>query len=111
MTTKDEALQISLSSVRKRKTDAEDKRRGEWNALSKNVFDDDLGFFSDSIEYDYELDNATRDRLIAHARQDVAMNYMAISDTFKLAHSAKLYSLLAMVFAFVGMIVSIINLN
>lgn len=41
---------------------------------------DDLGEL-DSHPTHYDVDDATRDRLIAHTRQDVAMAYYAIRNT------------------------------
>jgi hypothetical protein len=44
----------------------------EAQALSRCTLHEDLGYYSDSTNSDYGLDEATRDRLIAHARQDAA---------------------------------------
>lgn len=41
-------------------------------AVAKHSLDDDLGYFSDSYDFSYDLDDKTRDRLIANARQDAA---------------------------------------
>lgn len=40
--------------------------------IARAMLDQDLGYHSDSPRHDYGLDDTTRDRLIAHARQDAA---------------------------------------
>ena len=40
--------------------------------LARNILHDDLGYFAKSWPSVYSLDEETRDRLIAHARQDAA---------------------------------------
>jgi hypothetical protein len=63
-----------------------------WQARSRNVLDDDLGIFDDSGEADYCLEDATRDRLIVHTRQDVAMAYFALIDAEREAKNARIWS-------------------
>jgi hypothetical protein len=40
--------------------------------VARNILNEDLGNFSGSYLTNYALDDETRDRLIAHARQDAA---------------------------------------
>jgi hypothetical protein len=54
------------------------KRLQEWEVRARNILDDDLGLFDDSTCFNYDLDDTTRDRLIAHSRQDIAMVYYAL---------------------------------
>ncbi len=78
-----------------------DQQRQE--ARARNVLDDDLGRFDDSEKVDYELDQPTRDRLLAHSRQDVAMVYYALIEAKQEARTARIWSWL-------GLIVSLIVL-
>ncbi|WP_159082458.1 hypothetical protein [Paragemmobacter aquarius] len=47
------------------------------DALGQNILHEDLGAFSDPLKRvePYRLDGDTKDRLIAHTRQDVASTY------------------------------------
>jgi len=70
-------------------------RAAQWEVKSKNILDDDLGSFEDSTRFDYDLDEASRDRLLAHARQDAAMAFYASADAHAEASSARLWSWLS----------------
>jgi len=107
MTTKNDDLRGMLNAVRDMPATAREKRSAILNARSKNILDDDLGKFTDSMAFSYYLDDPTRDRLIAHTRQDTAMNFNAIEDLYSVSLTAKRYSMWAMVFAFIGMVVSV----
>jgi len=107
MTTKNDDLRGVLNAIRDMPATAREKRSAILNARSRNILHDDLGEFTDSIEFNYYLDDPTRDRLIAHTRQDTAMNFNAIEDVYLVSLAAKRYSMWAMVFAFIGMMVSI----
>lgn len=53
------------------------------STFSRLTLKEDLGEIGDSWGSIYGLDDATRDRLIAHARQDAALNYAAITSLRK----------------------------
>ena len=107
MTTVNEDLESRLIAIRNLPFSEKEKQRAEWNAFSGNILNDDLGKFIDSTMFQYGLDEATRDRLIAHTRQDAAMAYAAASDTFHHAKSANKYAQWAVIFAFISMCVSV----
>ena len=109
MTKANDNLREVLYGIKELPASSKDKQIGVWNAISKNTLQDDLGRFSDSQNYDYDLDDATRDRLIAHTRQDTALNYNVNRSILKAVNTARLYSLFAMLFAFIGMVVSALN--
>jgi hypothetical protein len=64
----------------------------EWEVRARNVLDDDLRRFDDSGGFDYDLDQPTRDRLLAHSRQDVAMLYYALVKVEREARTARVWS-------------------
>lgn len=100
--TKNEELKTDLANIRPiRGWLSVDQRR--WEARARNVLHDDLGYFDDSGKVDYDLDQPTRDRLLAHARQDVAMLYYALVKAEEEARTARIWS-------WVGLIVSLIVL-
>lgn len=66
-------------------------------ARARNVLEDDLGRFDDSGKVDYELDQPTRDRLLAHSRQDVAMVYYALIEAKQEARTARIWSWLSLI--------------
>jgi hypothetical protein len=86
---KNTALHQDISAIRSISIGSEEKKRAELDALSKNILDYDLGRFSDSTSYDYELDDTTRDRLIAHARQDTALACLTASRAVQEARNAR----------------------
>lgn len=64
----------------------------EWEVRARNVLADDLGRFDDSARVDYDLDQPTRDRLLVHSRQDVAMLYYALVKVEREARTARVWS-------------------
>jgi len=100
--TKNEELKRDLASIRPIQgwlsVDQQD-----WEVRARNILDDDLGRFDDSGKVDYDLDQPTRDRLLAHSRQDVAMIYYALVKAEREARTARVLS-------WVGLIVSLIVL-
>ncbi len=52
-------------------------------AFSQNTLHVDLGYLKQDFPSVYDLDEETRDRLIAHTRQDAALACVAIFDTRK----------------------------
>lgn len=53
------------------------RKAAVWDAMSRNTLADDLGEFEDSRKFTYHVEDATGERLLAHARQDAAMDYYA----------------------------------
>ena len=51
--------------------------------FSKNTLDADLGLIGKEPLFSYDLDESTRDRLLAHSRQDIALTYVALIQTRK----------------------------
>lgn len=76
-----EAMKIDLNVVKgmRGKVRPEDYEE----AFSKNSLHQDLGYLKKDFPQDYDLDDVTRDRLIAHARQDIVLAYVAIIHTRK----------------------------
>lgn len=103
MRTINEDLNSRLKAIDDLPFSKKSKHRGKLDATSANILQDDLGQFSDSIKFDYHLDDTTRDRLIAHARQDAAMAYLMATDVYDQAKAANNYAKLAAVFAFLTM--------
>jgi len=98
-------LQNKLDAIKSLKVS--DKHNLVWDAMARNILADDLGEFSDSFKQDYEMDDITRDRLIAHARSDAAMGYVAIRDTHTMVQAAKKYAQRAAMFSFITMCIAI----
>lgn len=101
MTTVNEDLKMKLQTIHS--LPWSNKEAQVWDATARNVLDDDLGKFSDSFCAEYNLDKSTRDRLIVHSRQDAALIYNALADTYKHAKSANIYAQWAVIFAFISM--------
>ena len=105
MTTANEDLKLKLQAIHGLPWG--NKENQIWDATARNILDDDLGKFSDSLTWPYDLDDDKRDRLIAHTRQDAAMAYIAIVDTYKHAKAANKYAQWAVIFAFISMCISV----
>jgi hypothetical protein len=71
---------------------SEDKQMLKDQRLAQNILDADLGHFSDRPP-DCVLDQAVRDRLLAHARRDAAH---ALINTVRLISNVKELKLLIM---------------
>ncbi|MCX7308848.1 MAG: hypothetical protein NTZ72_13270 [Afipia sp.] len=69
--TADEALRIQLKMARDLKAPFSDPNATANQVTARNVLHDELGRFSD-IQREYDIDDATRDRLIVHTRHDAA---------------------------------------
>ena len=106
--TADEELKAALNAIKLIPASKRQKKKLGWSALSKNVLHDDLGYYSDSADTNaiYNLSDETRDRLIAHIRQDAAMVYSQCEDIYDNANEANKWSQWALVFAFVSMCLS-----
>jgi hypothetical protein len=91
-TTRTEAQRVGLQHARKegRMNDPSWKNK----ETARFTLNDDLGHFSDSICFDYGLDQKTRDRLIAHAREDSAF---ALLNTISLMKSVKTLKVLMVI--------------
>ena len=107
-TTADEALKQAMIGINSLPMSRRQRKKAGWSALSKNVLHDDLGYYSDSADTNaiYNLSDETRDRLIAHIRQDAAMVYSQCEDIYDNADEANKWSQWALVFAFVSMCLS-----
>ena len=107
-TTADEALKQAMIGINSLPMSHRQRKEAGWSALSKNVLHDDLGYYSDSADTNaiYNLSDETRDRLIAHSRQDAAMVYSQCTDIYHNANEANKWSQWALVFAFVSMCLS-----
>jgi hypothetical protein len=77
----EEALKSRLNALAMVSAPGTDLRPQINEATAENVLHTDLGYFSDGAEIDYNLDEPTRDRLIAHGRQDAAHAVLIASDT------------------------------
>ena len=69
------------------------------SAFSRSILYGDLGYHADSPVTNYGLDDATRDRLIAHARQDAALIYATLTQTRKEIRSLRNLVWLTMIIA------------
>lgn len=86
---KNTELREVIAAIRELPAGGRAKKSAELNVISQNILHDDLGRFSDSTSYDYELDDTTRDRLIAHARQDAALACLTSSRAVQEARNAR----------------------
>ena len=102
-TTADEALTHAIKAINSLPMSHKKRRKAVWSAFSKNVLHDDLGYFSDSDGTIYNLSDETRDRLIAHSRQDAALIYDVCCDIYHNANEANKWSQWALVCALVSM--------
>jgi hypothetical protein len=69
--TSDEALKITLRASRDMRPPGSDKEAADNAVIARNVLHTELGYYADE-QREYNLDQATRDRLIVHTRQDAA---------------------------------------
>jgi hypothetical protein len=69
--TADEALKIQLRSSREMLPSRSDKEASDNGVIARNTLHMELGYYSDK-QLEYHLDEATRDRLTVHTRQDAA---------------------------------------
>lgn len=60
------------------------------DALGANVLHEELGYYGPPDSPTYELDDETRNRLLAHARQDIAAIYGYTKSAFQTAKAAEL---------------------
>lgn len=68
----EEALKLQIRALRDWTYPGDPKLEDQIRqAIAKNLLDEDLGLYGDPPRY-YDLDQATRDRLLVHARQDAA---------------------------------------
>ena len=97
MTTKTEDLRESLSVARELTRRGVDRQKAIWEATARHTLDDDLGQFDDSRMFEYDVDDATRNRLVAHIRKDVAMIYYAAVATFEESRMSRIWSFLSFI--------------
>ncbi|MGE4612657.1 MAG: hypothetical protein AAED33_14925 [Paracoccaceae bacterium] len=91
MVTRIEDLRIGFDVAKDLPWGMGKRNQQKVSLLSRNILDDDLGLFDDSVCYDYDLDKTTRDRLIAHAGQDAANSLLMATDAFTMARNARLW--------------------
>lgn len=58
-------------------------------ALGQNILREEIGFFGPCEGASYSFDERTRDRLLAHTRQDVAAAFAMARSAFRHAHAAR----------------------
>lgn len=66
------------------------KREDYEASFARNILHEDLGYIGDDTQTCYHLDEDTRDRLIAHARQDAALACVSITGIRKEIRTLKL---------------------
>lgn len=73
----EEAFSLVRRTLNMVETDATERLVKESAALGRNILKEELGAFTDPFRGapPYNLDDDTRDRLIAHAREDIASVY------------------------------------
>lgn len=69
--TAEEAYAAAIKAMRTVTHPSEVRRGFADEMLAENILHKELGYFSDPLA-EYSLDQETRDRLLAHARQDAA---------------------------------------
>jgi hypothetical protein len=69
--TSQEALETALKGQRMLFVRGSDWNKQANHIIARNVFESELGRYADDLPA-YHLDEDTRDRLLAHARQDAA---------------------------------------
>jgi len=81
-TTAEEALKLKISALRHWSAPGPELEGLIRGAIAQNVLQEDLGLHADPPRY-YDLDQETRDRLLAHARQDAAHALINTGDILK----------------------------
>jgi hypothetical protein len=69
--TAEEAYAVAIKAMQMVTHPSEVRRGFADEMLAENILHKELGYFSDPLP-EYSLDQETRDRLLAHARQDAA---------------------------------------
>jgi hypothetical protein len=98
-TTAEDALKLKISALRRWTYPGDPKLEGLIRgAVAQNVLHEDLGLHADEPRY-YDLDQETRDRLLAHARQDAAHALINTEDILdQLAIITRRFSVAAILF-------------
>lgn len=71
-------------------------------ALGQNILREELGYFGDWTGSGYKLDQTTRDRLLAHSRQDIAATFGIADSALRYAYEARQYASWAVLFLVVS---------
>lgn len=82
----------------------------ENNTLGQNILREELGYFGPYDGPRYSLDEATRNLLIAHTRQDVAATYAFASSAFREAHITKKIANRAALYALGALVLNLTTL-
>lgn len=80
---------------------------GKNAALGQNILRQELGHFGEWDGARYQLDQETRDRLLAHSRQDIASTYGMAVSALKAADNARRIATRACLYTFLTLLVSI----
>jgi len=75
-------------------------------SLGQNILREEIGYFGPWEGAIYSFDQETRDRLLAHCRQDTASAYMMAQSAFKEAHDARRASVSAITFLIVSLLLN-----
>jgi hypothetical protein len=86
--TSDEALAISLRAAKAMFVGGSNWNKQANHIVSRNVLERDLGRYSDFLPA-YHLDEDTRDRLLAHGRQDAAETLCHVSTLMDEVHKLR----------------------
>jgi hypothetical protein len=76
-------------------------------ALGQNILREEIGYFGPWKGARYSFDEETRDRLLAHGRQDVASAFAMARSAFKEAHWARRVAARAVVLLWVMLLVNL----
>jgi hypothetical protein len=86
--------EAARSEIRSRREVGQHGHHVVNGAVARETLNQDLGYHSDSVNHAYGLDDPTRDRLIAHARQDAAHAMLNGVTAYKAARAAMWIGLL-----------------
>jgi hypothetical protein len=83
---------------------------GSNEALGQNILREEIGYFGPWEGPKYSLDQETRDRLLAHGRQDVASTFAMAKSAFKEAHQARRVSVRTTLLVYVSLLLNVMIL-
>ena len=83
---------------------AEDRNN---TSLGQNILREEIGYFGTWDGARYNLDQETRDRLLAHIRQDVASSFAMARSAFREAHQARRVAVRAVLFLILSIVLNI----
>jgi hypothetical protein len=83
---------------------------GSNEALGQNILREEIGYFGPWEGPNYSFDQETRDRLLAHGRQDVASTFAMAKSAFKEAHKALRVSMRTALLVYVSLLLNVMIL-